>query len=347
MPDERIVVIGASAGGVEALLHLSALLPSNFPAPLLVVVHISSHSPSVLPDLLSRRGNLPAKHAVNGEKYQPGLIYVAPPDHHLLLRDGTLRVMRGPRKYRHRPAIDPLFRSAAAVAGPRTIGVILTGRLDDGTAGLLAIKNRGGVAIVQDPADAVHSSMPESALHHVNVDFCLPLRDIPQKLIDLLKQPVTITPPSPAARELIEMEDRLVELDSKIVRQDQRPGEPSVFSCPDCGGVLWEIKDGEFSHYRCRVGHAFSPENMLSAQNEALEQALWTAMKTLEESAALSRRLAASERLQDHDWMAARFDDRERDARKHVEVIRRVIGSQSTQMPQVTDEEFEATARRR
>src|ERR1043166_5735459 len=154
--EERIVVIGASAGGVEALVRLAGDLPRDFPAPIAVVLHVPSDSASILPEILSRRGHLPAKHAVNRERYMAGTIYIAPPDHHLIVEaDGTLCVSRGPRENRHRPALDPLFRSAALAFGSRAIGVILTGSLDDGTAGLYAIKQRNGIAIVQDPKDAL------------------------------------------------------------------------------------------------------------------------------------------------------------------------------------------------
>src|SRR5205085_12019028 len=179
VPAQRIVVVGASAGGVEALTELTRALPADFPAPIFVTIHIPSHSPSALPAILKRRSRLDVTHGQDGQKYESGSIYIAPPDHHLLVqRNGTVRLVRGPRENRHRPAIDPLFRSAAVAAGPAVIGVILTGTLDDGTAGLIAIKECGGTAIVQDPADALYSPMPQSAMENVDVDFVLPLRDI-------------------------------------------------------------------------------------------------------------------------------------------------------------------------
>src|SRR5207245_906078 len=183
-------------------------------------------------------------------------------------RNGLLRVVRGPRENRHRPAIDPLFRSAAAAAGARVIGVILSGSLDDGTAGLLAIKRGGGIAVVQDPSDALHASMPESAIENVDVDFVLPLRELPGKLTELLKQEVTASEMPAKTLEVMDMENRIAEMDGKTMQEDARPGQPSAFSCPDCGGVLWEIHDGDYVPFRCRVGHAFSPESMLASQND-------------------------------------------------------------------------------
>jgi two-component system chemotaxis response regulator CheB len=187
VPAQRIVVVGASAGGVEALIQLTKALPADFPAPIFVTIHIPPDSPSILPEILKRHGRLDARHAQDGMLYKAGTIYIAPPDHHMLIgSDRMVRLDRGPRENRHRPAIDPLFRSAAVAAGPAAIGAVLTGALDDGTAGLIAIKQCGGVAIVQDPADAAYRTMPQSAIENVDVDYVLPLRDIPGKLVDLV-----------------------------------------------------------------------------------------------------------------------------------------------------------------
>jgi len=351
VPAQRIVVIGASAGGIEALLELVEALPPDFPAPIFVTIHIPPDSPSILPDLLTRRGSLRAKHAEDGERYRPGVVYVAPPDQHLLIqrngRNGLLRVVRGPRENRHRPAIDPLFRSAAAAGGPNVIGVILTGSLDDGTAGLRAIKQRGGIALVQDPSDALHASMPESAIENVDVDFVLPVRELPRKLSELLNKEAPLVEAAATTREVGDMENRITEMDGRTMQDDARPGQPSAFSCPDCGGVLWEINEGDHVRFRCRVGHAFSPESMLSAQNDVLEQALWSALKTLEESARMSRRLAAAERERGHAWMTARFEEREKDARQRAEAIRKFLMSSTSEIPHATPEEVQENLRQR
>ena len=346
MPAQRIVVIGASAGGVAALIELAKVIPRDFPSPIFVTIHISPEAPSILPAILKRQGGLDAVHAQDGMPYQAGMIYVAPPDHHMLIQtDGWLRVVRGPRENRNRPAIDPMFRSAAVAGGASVIGVILTGTLDDGTAGLIAIKKLGGIAVVQDPQDAPHSSMPQSALENVDVDFVLPLRDIPGKLIELVAADVERRSVEPGAREMLEMENGIAGMDREAMEGDDRPGKPSVFSCPDCGGVLWQIEDGKYTRFRCRVGHAFSPESMLGAQADVIEEALWAAMKTLEESARLSKRLGASERERGHVWMAARFEEREKDARSQADLIRRLLVSGTREVPQPADEEVKPDVR--
>jgi two-component system chemotaxis response regulator CheB len=339
---QRIVVIGGSAGAVEALLDLVSRLPADFPAPIFVTIHIPADSPSILPELVARRTYLRAKHAENGERYRQGTIYVAPPDRHMLIEpNGKIRVVRGPRENRHRPAVDPLFRSAAAAAGRNVIAVVLTGNLDDGTAGAIAVKQRGGTLIVQDPREALHASMPQSAMSNAEVDYVLRLSEIARKLTEL-----AAVPPSPVAVpnetvDMMDMENRITEFDANTLQQDDRPGAPSAFSCPDCGGVLWEIKEGDFVRFRCRVGHAFSPETMLGAQSDILEQALWSALKTLEESARLSKRLADTERERGHTWMAARFDEREKDARERADTIRKVLVSSTSEVPQPTTQEIE------
>lgn len=322
--EQRIVVIGASAGGVDALRRLVRELPADFPAPVCIVLHIPPDSPSLLAPILDREGTIPVKTAEQGERYQSRTVYVAPPDRHLLIgRDGTLHLSRGPRENRSRPSIDPLFRSAAVVAGPRVIAVVLTGSLDDGTAGLFAVKKQQGIAVVQDPADALYPSMPESALSHVAVDHVVPIAAMGQLLARLVSEPVPHFVPR-IDRDM-HLEAGMADLEPEALATDDRPGEPSPYSCPDCGGVLWEIPEPQFVRYRCRVGHAFSPEAMLSAQDDVLEEALWSAMKTLEESARLSQRLAASERERGHEWMVERFEEKERQARARVEVIRRYL----------------------
>jgi two-component system chemotaxis response regulator CheB len=335
LSDQRIVVIGASAGGVDALMQIARELPADFPAPIFVVLHIPRDSPSLLAHILSRQGALTAKEAEDGERYRNGIIYVAPPDRHLLvLGDGTLRTARGPRENRHRPAVDPLFRSAAAAAGRNVVAVLLTGALDDGTAGLLSIKTYGGVAIVQDPNDALYPGMPASAIEHVNgIDYVLPLSDIGRQLT----LTVNASPPAgeaPAPDRILLMEVRMAELEPDALHDDDRPGQPSPYSCPDCGGVLWEVAEKEYLRYRCRVGHAYSPETMLNAQSEVLEEALWMAVKTLEESARLSKRLAAAEHSRGHDWLARRFEQKEAEVRGRVEVIRRhLLRTEQSEVP--------------
>ena len=235
----RLVVVGASAGGVQALRALAAELPADFPCALLVVLHVGAH-PSILPRLLSRSGALSATHAVDGEPYRPGHIHVAPPDHHLLVDGARLRLARGPKEHHARPAIDPLFRSAALAHGPGVVGVVLTGRLDDGTAGLQAIKAGGGITVVQDPADAIEPSMPASALRHVQVDHCVPLAGIGALLDSLVRTDVA---PRAAAPEIEVASTMTHEHALSLSLGDpmqhlQAIAAPSPFVCPDCSGGL-------------------------------------------------------------------------------------------------------------
>jgi two-component system chemotaxis response regulator CheB len=324
MPGHDIVVVGASAGGVEALMTLARSLPADLPAALCVVLHISPTSPSLLPQILDRAGPLKAVAGVDHTPIRPGHIYVAPPDHHLLVEDRRVRIVRGPSESRHRPALDPLFRSAAVAYGPRVIGVVLTGALDDGTAGLEAIKQRGGIAIVQDPNEAFYPGMPQSALDNVAVDHCLPLAEIGPVLARLARQPAPDAVAYPVPREM-ELETRVAMLNNPSHAGDEPIGTSSGLSCPECNGVLFEIPDGELMRFRCRVGHAFSPQSVLAEQSEALETALWVALKTLEESASLSRRLAAQARGRNHSTIAARFEERIAESEQRAGIIRNVL----------------------
>jgi two-component system, chemotaxis family, protein-glutamate methylesterase/glutaminase len=322
MPDHGIVVVGASAGGVEALADLAASLPSNLPAAVFVVLHLPATGTSALPEILRRHGPLPAAHIKDGEPIQPGRIYVGPPDHHVLLRPGRVHLSRGPRENGYRPAIDPLFRSAAREYATRVIGLVLSGALDDGTAGLLAIKSRGGIAVVQDPADAVYPGMPSNALEHVAVDHVLAAASMGKLLARLIAD--SAEPPSDPAPSGMQVE---VDMEGFSVEalEGNHPGRPSGFSCPDCNGVLWQIRDGGLERYRCRVGHAWSPESLLTQQSEALEAALWVALRSLEERAALARRLAEPARRRGHSITATRFEEQAAEAQQAARLVRDLL----------------------
>jgi len=322
MPDHDIVVVGASAGGVEALAGLAASLPARLPAAVFVVLHVPSTGTSALPDILGRQGPLPAAHVKDGEPIEPGRIYVAPPDHHLLLRPGHVHLARGPRENGHRPAVDPLFRSAAREYATRVVGVVLSGALDDGTAGLLAVKSRGGVAVVQDPEDALYPGMPGNALEVVEVDHVVPARAMGELLARLVAEPAA-EPPGPAPADMrTEVE---VEGFSLEAMEGEHPGVPSGFSCPDCNGVLWGIQDEGLQRFRCRVGHAWSPESLLARQSESLEAALWIALRSLEERAALARRLAGPARDRGHRITAARFEEQATEAQNAARLVRNLL----------------------
>jgi len=290
MPQRDTIVIGASSGGVVALSKLCALLPADFPASLFVVLHIGARS-SQLPKILGTSGPLPATHAQDGETALPGHIYIAPPDHHMLLEENAIRLSRGPKENHTRPAIDPLFRSAALARGRRVVGIVLSGYLDDGTAGLHAIKRCGGVAMVQDPAEAQADSMPLSALQNVEVDHCLGVDSLARKLADLAGKPVehgTSQPPGDLIREHLSstgegnMTERL---------QDIAAASPIV--CPECKGVLWELHDKAPVRFRCHTGHAYTLKSLAHEQVATAEAALWAAVRALQDLEQVMRKLAA------------------------------------------------------
>jgi two-component system chemotaxis response regulator CheB len=291
--EHHVIVVGASAGGVHALLRLAAALPGGFAAPVCIVQHIGGN-PSLLPELLRYRGSNPARHVQDGDLLTPGTLHVAPPDCHLLVEGETLRLSHGPKENHARPAIDPLFRSAALSHGARVIGVVLTGQMDDGTAGLQAVKDCGGIAVVQDPATAEEPEMPRSALAHVAVDHCVALEAI-APLLQRLVQPAAAAPPAAPAPRAPENVVREVAINrgDAAVEQLEPVANPSTLTCPDCGGSLWEMKDARPVRYRCHTGHAFSPLSLQRAQQDAAEEALWSAVRALREREFLLRRMAA------------------------------------------------------
>jgi two-component system chemotaxis response regulator CheB len=316
MPDNDldVVVVGASAGGVEALRNLVGALPREFGAPVLIVLHVPSTG-SVLPQILDRAGPLRARHAEDGKPLEPGFIYVAPPNCHLVVEYGVAFLNRGPHENGHRPAIDPLFRTAAAAYGEHATGVILSGALDDGTVGLLAIKNAGGATLVQDPEEALYPSMPSNAIAHVRPDYVLPVNDIADTLVRLVEasarrqpQEAAMTDPAPDPSA-----------------EKAQPGELTPFSCPECGGSLWELAVGGVSSFRCRVGHAYTIRSLVDRHAHALERALWTSYRALEERAALSRRLAR--RLSDRGRAesAARFERQAEASAAQADELKRLL----------------------
>ena len=298
-------MIGGSAGSIQALETIVSNLPPDFPASIFVVVHMPAEYPSMLANLLSRVGALRASNPQDLESIRQSHIYVATPDHHLLIEDGRVRVQRGPRENRHRPAIDPLFRTAAREYGPRVIGIVLSGLQDDGSAGLYAVKHRGGIAIVQDPRDTMWAEMPKHALAYASPEYVLRTGDIAPNLIDLVHPGETAMKRSSRNKKnngrnhknkvpARELEQPTVNLEAAF--PEESDGTPSVFACPECHGVLWEFKDSEMVHFRCRVGHSYGTESLTTELSAASEAALWAAVRALEEKAAMQRRVAEGTR---------------------------------------------------
>ncbi len=320
---DTVIVVGGSAGGVEAMSRFASLLPRDLPAAVLMVLHIPHNAVSVMPAILRRAGRLPAVHAAIREPLREGMIYVAPPDRHMLIRDSSVITVFGPRENGHRPAIDPLFRSAAEAYGKNVIGVLLTGNLDDGTAGLAAIKEYGGVAIVQDPDDALYSGMPESAIQNVAVDNVLPLDRIVPAILDMLASPPPRGVVEPVDED-IELEIKKVSMDSNL-EPDQNAGQPSPFTCPECNGGLWELKEGALVRYRCRVGHAYSSDSLISSYSSSVEAALWAALRALEENASFAQRLANRAEAQNNRLSTQRLTEQSARAAEHANTLRGIL----------------------
>lgn len=352
MPGHDIIVIGASAGGVEAVSALAKAFPAELDAAVFIVLHFPANGTSVLPAILNRRGKLSAAHARDGESVGRGRIYVAPPDHHMLVRDGRIELSKGPRENGARPSIDPLFRSAARAYGPRVIGVILSGTLDDGTAGLALVKRRGGVAVVQSPEDALFPGMPLSAIENVAVDDVLPLAEMGSRLVELVKRPAPLLADrgDTEGDEMQESRDdpsrgpnddtdadgnKLWPGDAggsgngggdlrRMQHHDRHSGQPSVFTCPECHGTLLQLKENGRTRYRCHTGHAYSADTLLSEVTESVEETLWSAIRTIDESVMLLRHMAEHVR-ESGNGASERFLEKARDAERRSDLVRRAV----------------------
>ncbi len=324
MPEHDMIVIGGAAGAVEALIAVTRGLPRDLPAAVFVVPHLPPDALSVLPELLNRRGSLPAIHPRDGQLIERGYLYVALPDLHLLVESDTVHLAHGPKENGRRPAIDPLFRSAALSHGRQTVGVILSGTLDDGAFGLWYVKQQGGVAIVQEPGDAFFPELPRNAIAAAPVDHILPASAIPPILTRLAYEPVQPAPPSESS-PAVAVESELPELSIAALRSGERPRQSSLFSCPECGGALREVTVDRHARFHCRVGHTFSLESLATGQSSAVETGLWSALRGLEEKAALSRRLVGLARDRGQALTAARFEQQERAVQEQSEFVRRAI----------------------
>lgn len=317
-----IVVVGASSGGLEPLRDLVRSLPPDFSAVVFVVVHIGATSH--LAQILGQDSVLPVIPATSGASFQRGKIYVAVPEFHLLLHHDHILLRRGPRENLARPAIDSLFRSAAVSFGSRVIGVILSGGLADGTAGLRAIKRCGGLAVVQDPADALVSSMPTSALRHVDVDHVCKTENLAALLAALVQQPAGRTPETPLD---IRLECAIAAQELADIQIDDLLATPSRFTCPECHGALWEIKDGPVLRFRCHVGHAFAADTVLALQGDETDRLMGTLLRSHQERAALAHRMAEHERSNDRHSLAEQLARRAQDYEDDVTIMKKLLRS--------------------
>lgn len=315
-----IVVIGASAGGLQALEQLLADLPGDLTASIFIVLHIGAASH--LSEILDRMTALPVLQARSGDEIKAGQVYVAVPGVHLLLHDHHLLLRRGPRENLARPAIDPLFRSAACTFGTRVIGIVLSGSLNDGTAGLRAIKRCGGLAVVQDPRDAAFPDMPLSALQHVEVDHTASARALGALLTRLTRETAGETPPIPLD---IRLETAIAAQELSGMEAENQLGKLSRFTCPECHGMLWEIDEGSLLRYRCHVGHAYTAAAMLHAQTTSAEEMLWSLMRVHQERAALARRMAQEERARFREAAAEELQQRARGYDEDAAIVRGLL----------------------
>lgn len=327
VPGKDIVVIGTSAGGIDALRALFGALPDGFPGSLFVVLHTSPDSPGVLARILGDAGPLPAKNAARGDRIEPGRVYVAPPDHHMLIMPGSIELTRGPRENRFRPAVDPLFRSAAQTYGPRVVGVILTGGLDDGTNGLWAVKQLGGTAVVQDPSEAVAPSMPMSALRHVRVDYTVRLAELAPLLVRLAGTPADSVEGGFAVPEKVSIEVNIAKEEKASEAGVFTLGAPSKYACPECHGVLLQIDDDAPVRFRCHTGHAYAIESLLSEMDDVIEDSLWSAIRALEERAMLMRH--ASQHAPEANGDGEKMRQSAEDTQRRADLVRKAVVQQA------------------
>ncbi|MDB5929296.1 MAG: CheB methylesterase [Polaromonas sp.] len=322
--ERNIVVVGGSAGGLQALEQLVSHLPADLDAAIFVVLHIPSHTPTELDKIVARNTPLQVSLAQDKQAVESGRIYIAPTDRHLMLQDGLLRITRGPKEGRSRPSIDVLFRSAAENFGPRAVGVVLSGMLDDGTAGLWAIKDRRGMALVQSPEEALHSSMPQSSISHVKVDMVAPVKELAKEVITLSKQTVS-DQALPAGSKQHFVENRISMEGNGLRLGVMKLGAVSKYTCPDCHGVLVQIEEGSIVRFRCHTGHAFSLQTLLAEVNGSIDKGLWDTLRAVEERIMLLRQMAGLAETAGRKEAAAQWEAQADEADERVEVLRELV----------------------
>jgi two-component system chemotaxis response regulator CheB len=328
-PNKDIIVIGTSAGGVSALKELVAGLPADLEAAVMVVLHLGASDPSYLHEILGRHAALPVSQAEDRDPVRPGRILVARPDYHLVLEDESVRLVRGPKENRCRPSIDALFRSAAFTYGPRVVGVVLTGTLDDGSAGLWWIKERGGTAIVQDPNDAEFPAMPRNALSQVSTDHIVSVGAMGPLLVRLSHE-ASGADRGDSPKEL-RVQTQIAGEKGALSAGVMTLGPITPYTCPQCHGVLVQVKEGGVPHFRCHTGHGYSINTLLAEVTEYVEDSLWNSIRSIEEGAMLLQHLARHSRDEVKDLAAAKlFDEKAKDTLEHAEVLRKVAHQHQT-----------------
>jgi two-component system, chemotaxis family, protein-glutamate methylesterase/glutaminase len=322
MANRDIVVIGGSAGSIGPLKTILAELPADFAAAVIVVIHVPAHSTGVFVTVASAATGLPVKNASDGDAVLPGNIYLAPPDRHLLVIDGILRLGHGPRENLVRPAIDPLFRSVALQYGPRCIGIILSGMLNDGASGLATIKEAGGIALVQTPKDAEYTDMPLSALEATPVDLSASALEIAGAIKRFMaEKPHKARQLPPSVRLEVDIAAGRRADTAKTVQI----ADPVALTCPDCGGVLSEVRDSTPLRFRCQVGHAFTDKTLFTQQEDAVDEAMRVALRIIEERAVLVDRMAKDAINAHRSSMAEMHEQRAIEYRRHADLLRHVI----------------------
>jgi len=326
MPGRNLIVIGTSSGGMDVLSGLTAQLPDDLPAAVCIVQHLPQRSANLLSKIIDQESALPAVQAEDGMPLEHGRIYVAPADYHLLVESEHLSLSRGPRENRARPAVDPLFRSAASAYGERVIGVILSGALDDGTSGLASIKRAGGVAVVQDPDEALYPSMPQSALDdYVDVDHALPLEEMGEVLRRLVSPATSASDSSKPMPTHDEKKKTSEPMGTDGASEAKDEDQLAKLTCPECGGPLQVESEEEPRSYRCLVGHRYTTRALLEGQDDAVERALWVALRTLEERGRMLDRMANDAREKGQGKVLEKLEDRARETRAHAETLRALL----------------------
>jgi len=322
MANRDVLAIGTSAGGVEALLFLAKRLPANFPATMLVTIHLSGHVESSLDDILTRAGPLPASFASQGDALSKGRIFIAPPGRHLLIDGDRLSLGVGPRENNVRPAIDPMLRSAAVCCAHRAVGVVLTGTQGDGASGLWAMNQCGGATVIQDPKDAAFPEMPLNALNRAKPQHIVRLAEMPMLLERLVRQPAGQPVPVPKS---LRYEVEVARSGHSTMNDMDRIGRRSVLACPDCHGTMWEIEEDDLARYRCHVGHAYTDGTMTLALEENLRRALASALRALEERVALAEKLSQQASQRGNHQLAEHWANRRREFEAEADVVRQAI----------------------